>query len=258
VAEPLAPGGYKGRCTFATDATLKARATLTGSGKLANYQGKFKILLACQQVGGAAGDCSVRVSIMIGGSTAGYPVAYLPVSSGIALQSHDAGPEWVDLTGDGYINIPFGQVAAADSLASDLVVSVWATRTGGASVLDLHQIVFLPVDEFGLDLTDPRSDTTSGSSALRGNSLLEIDGGIVQNRTSKKLIVGANYIMAETWLRGGNINRLRPGRQYRFYFVIMNYQGASWYVPPLVGGKGSALAVSLHAVKCFATLRGSA
>jgi hypothetical protein len=236
VAEPLAPGGYKARCTFATDATLKARVTLTGSLKLKYYTGRFKVLLECAQVNGAAGDCKVRASIMIGGSTAGYPVAYLPAATSAALQTFNAGCEVIDLTGDGYINIPFVPTAKGDSLEADFIVSIWASRSSGASQLDLYQVIFLPCDEYGQDLQDPKSDVVSGGSALRGGSMLENDAGVIMNRCAKKLIIGANNVLSEEWRRGGDIYHPKPARQYRFYFVILRWP-ATWYTARLTSAR---------------------
>ena len=247
------PNGHVAHCDFAGDASMQTRVTLSGTGMLRYFEGTFKVLLLAEQTAGADGDCYVKAGVMIGGTTSGYPVVFLPAATTYQLKGHDTGPEWIDL---GELHLPFTPAMPNDSLAADIHFLIQASRASGASALDFHMLKLLPTDEFALDYHDPLSDTTSGGSALRGDSLLEADAGIMTYRIIKKIISGGNEIPIETWLGSGDMHKLEPNKQYRFYFVIMNYPTA-WGDGYLVGCKGLALAVKLYAANGYSVLRGA-
>ena len=200
------PEGFIASVSFATDSTMVARMTLTGTAHLAEWVGRYNVYLLAQQIGGAAGDTQVRLRTMIGGSSDGYPSVSTQT---IKLQAHDAGYEVIDL---GVVRIPFGEIIASDSLATDLVLQVLAERITGSATLRLAALIMMPVDEWACEIEDPLSNLTTGSSALRGSTALDIDGGILRNRTLKQLISGSTFYPAETWNRDGAPPTIEPAK----------------------------------------------
>jgi hypothetical protein len=254
VAAPLAMGGFKCAVSFSTSSAMVPRCTFTGTAKAGFYRGKYRVFLRAQQLSGANGDTAVQLRIQIGGSTTAFPSYVLPLYT---MQAHDIGYELCDLTGDGYLSIPFAQTVATDNSAQDLVFMVMAQKNTGASTLDISDLILIPVDEFALDLRDPISDTTNGTSALRGASILHIDGGIMANRTVKMNVLSNVNYPAETWIRGGDISKLEPNTRYKIYFLSANYP-ANWGVGPLVSSPTNGTEITIYGHSTFQALRGGA
>jgi hypothetical protein len=246
--------------SFATDATSVVRVTLTGDDILSSYApGEYLVMVRCQQIGGSPGDCKVGAEVFLGAGAADDPHIFLGDS--VPTLGADDGPE-VLMMGSAdepaLLQLPFSRAYNSDSLASvDLVLKIYAERTSGASTLRLYDIFLFPIHEGSIGVDDPVTDTTSGSSALRGGCVLDIDGGVLANRTLKQIVVGSNLIPAEEW---GRYNRLPDfkniGVKTRLYFLMLHYS-TSWDGEPLVASLGNYLACSVYAHARYALLRGA-
>jgi hypothetical protein len=251
VADVNAPRGKQCAVSFATNAASVVRASLTGTGMLAYWYGAFRVFLAVQQIGGANNDTRVKLRICIGSSADSDPKMD---TKSVKLQTHDAGYEVVDL---GLIKIPFGENAAADSLAADLIFQIMAERLTGASTLKIASLILLPVDLWYCQLEDPKTNIALGSSALRGNSVLDLDGGVMDWRCSKFVKVGGNLIPAENWLAKGRALNVEPATKTRVYFMMMHFP-ATWGTGPMLLTTGMMLAAQVYAKNRYSILRGAA
>ena len=254
-AETAAPGGKHCLVTFATDSTMISRLQLTGDDKLADYEGEYLAMLRVQQIGGAAGDIRVTLRCLIGGSEESRPHIDLVAQKS---QGADQGPEVLAL---GLLQLPFSRVMAADSLAStDVVFQVHAERTTGSGQLEILDLILMPTAESGgVGMEEPHSDTVSGGSALRGGNVLDLDGGVIADRTLKYIASGANLIPAEEWAR---MNRpplfQNIGVKTRIYFLMLHFPaGGTWTEGPLVASLGCHLAVEIFAHYRYHVLRGA-
>lgn len=250
VADVRAPEGYHAAVSFATTVTEAVRMTLVGDDLWDDYAGAYRAILIAEQAGGAAGDTEVKLRVLQGSASAGQPYIDTPT---VALQGASEGFEAIDL---GIIQIPFGPVVYADSLSADLVFQVFAARPTGSATLKLSRLVLLPVDEWFFMADDPVKDTTSGSSALRGNSILDADFDVLANRTLKYLKDGSNWIPSEIWHRTSAVSRILPGTGYRFFCLIEHYP-TTFGTAPLVVSSGAHLAVEVYAVNSYLSLRGA-
>lgn len=250
-ADVNAPRGKQCAVSFATNATGVVRASLTGTGMLAYWYGAFRVFLACQQVGGAANDTRVKLRICVGSTADADPKMD---TKAVKLQTHDAGYEVVDL---GLVKLPFGEIIAADSLASDLIFQIMAERLTGASTIRIGTLILLPVDLWYCQLEDPKTNISLGSSALRGNSVLDLDGGVMVWRCTKFVKVSGNLIPAENWLAKGRAINVEPATKTRIYFMMMQFP-ATWGTGPMLMTTGMMLAVKLYEKNRYSVLRGAA
>ena len=117
-------------------------------------------------------------------------------------------------------------------------------------------MILLPIDEWSTVLQDPISSPTLGSSALRGDTVLDLDAGILMDRTVKYYRSGATLYAAENWYRSGEPPKLEPGRQTRLYFLLMHYP-VDWGTGPFLAPLGMHLALEMRARMIYLTLRGS-
>lgn len=251
-ADVRAPAGKFSDVTFATDATMIKRVTFTGTGKLADWIGdRYRCIVRAEQEGGTAGDVRVKVRIFIHESNSYSPKFDTPV---VATLGADKGPEIIDL---GLVKIPFSDVVDADGFSSaDIILEIHAEDTVGSADLEIYDLILMPVDEWAVEPNDPVSDSVNGTSALRGNNLLDIDGGVIRNRTIKYVKNGANLYIAEQWGRGGPRPMLEPLAQIRLYFLMMHYP-TTWGQPPLIAHLGCHVAAEIYAHALYLDLRGN-
>ena len=250
-ADVKAPEGYRSDVDFAGDATMIKRVTLAGDAILTDWIGEYRAFVRAEQSGGSSGDCRVQLRTFIHESNDYSPKFTSPV---VAVAGVDEGLEVIDL---GKIQLPFSSVVNADGFTSaDLIFEVHAEDTVGNATLGLYDLVLIPVDEWSVELDDPVSDSVSGASALRGGNVLEVDGGVLADRTQKYIKSGANLYIAERWGRGGPPPMLDPGTNSRLYFLIMHYP-TTFGTPPLVAPLGCHLAFEMYGQDLYLSLRGN-
>lgn len=249
LANVQASGNYCAHCTFAVDATLIPRATINATNGLSLYRGRYKVFLRAQQIGGAEGDCRVQLRTMIGSNANGYP---LLDSETIAMKSHDLGWELIDLFPRSYLNIPFAETEYVDNLTANLYFIIRAERTAGASVMYFNDLILIPIDEWFAELRDPISDVTYGGSALRGDTTLDLDGGVLSDRCIKYLGPGTGtaLIPAEYWPRSGENFQHRPGTRMYLYALYAHYP-TTFGVGPLIAPLGMGLLHKLYEVERY-------
>ena len=248
-ADVRGPAGKMSDVTFAT-ATMEQRVTFTGTAKLVDWVGEYRAYLRAEQEGGTAGDVRVKLRVRIHSSATYGPKFETPV---VPTAAADAGIELIEL---GDIKIPFADVIDSDGFTSaDIIFEIHAEDTVGSADLEIFDLILIPTDEWTVELDDPVSDAVNGSSALRGANILEVDGGVLENRTIKYLISGSNKYIAERWGRGGPPPMLEPETQIRLYFIMCNFP-TTWGTPPLVSTPGSHLALELYAHPLYLDLIG--
>ena len=248
-----APAGQRMGCDFATDASLVTRIRLTGDGLFQAYAGRYRVFLRAQQIGGANGDIEHAVRVFLD-STSG-PFVQKPA---VAMRSHDLGIELIDLIPNGYLQLPFDeyQTGSDDFSQADLVIEILSELNTGSAQVFYYDLILLPVHEWVGEWEDPVSDPTTGSSSLRGASLLEEDGGVLLDRTIKQLVSGSQLFPAETWTRRGLPVRLRPnGDENRLYFLSARF-GSSFGAAPLLSEPGEFLLIELYLHNVYRDLRG--
>lgn len=249
VADPIAPAGYHAACDFSNTTLMAPRITLTGTALLDDYVGLYRVFMRIQQVGGDDGDLEVKLRTSIGSTSDEFPKIDTET---IELKTHDAGWEIVDF---GVLQLPFGELTAADVSTTDLIFQVMAARMSGAGTIEFADLILIPIDEWSVVLDDPLSNVDLGSSALRGDNALDVDAGVLMNRTLKYYRSGATLYPAETWYRSGEPPRFQPKRQTRVYFLMMHYP-TDWGTGPFLGTLGMHLSVELRAQMLYLALRG--
>jgi len=256
VADVEAPGGYHCAVSFSTEETLVKRAIFTGTDKLGDWIGEYRAFVTCQQVGsGSAGDTGIMLRTYINDASNVYsPKRDTKI---VDLEGEDQGHEVVEL---GTIKIPFGYASSKDSYTSgDIIFEIHAERTTGSGTLEIYSLILIPLDnDYGVTFEDPLTDSVNGSSALRGDNILEDDSGIILNRTIKRVKSGSYIYNSDEWGRGGPSLRLEPLTDTHLYFIMMHYpSGGTWGTGPMIASLGCHLAFELYGQFCYMALRGS-
>ena len=257
VADNASPGGFKAVCDFSGTTTMAKRITLLGDDLLEDYVGEYRLLVGCQQSGGDPGDIILKGRAFVGGSGDTNPHADTRERK---TRGADKGLEVIDL---GIIRFPLNRIFQADALAGvDIAAEVHAERTTGSATIAFDWIYLFPIGEgegaVGVD--DPVNDITTGSSALRGGSVMDIDAGIIADRNQHSIFDGTNLLpIAGEW---GRFNRPLPfentGVRHKLYFLMLHYAvGNNWNTEPLIASSGCHLACEIFMNYGFALLRGS-
>jgi len=244
------PAAVRADCTFASDESTVMRARLVGTDMLRYYRGAYKAYLIGEQIGGDPGDVSVKLRIGLQG-TSNYSPKWDTDEQTFATTDERIA---LDL---GTINIPFSPESAADDPDMDLIFEIHAgcgAGLGGTVDLKLWRLVLIPIDEWHIELDDPVTNSDYGTSALRGNKILEIDGGILKDRTITRYNTGDALVPLETWSRRGAPPELEPQQETRLCFLLLSYNSA-WGTPPLyVHNLG--LGIEAYVVPRYAALIG--
>jgi hypothetical protein len=258
VADTESPGGSRCHVSFAVTEPMAYRLRLIGTNKLEDWIGEYRAMLRCQQIGGAVGDVSVRLRVRIG-----PPYIHSPQfeTQTIALEGVSQGHEQVALSTNepgGTVKIPWLDTKVADNFADSLIYfEIWASRIAtSAAVLRIYCLDLLPVDKWSVEPDDPLGDTVYGNTALRGNNGIDIDAGLIADRTGKFINARVNPVPVETWTRGGPPPQLNPETQIKLYFVNMHYPTA-WGTGPLIATPGMHLTAEIWAHNQYYALRGA-
>ena len=246
------PGNQYALTTFATDGTFQTRVKFLGTAILPAYRGEYRLLVGVAQTGGNAGDISVGGRVFVGGIADEDP--HSDTREAFTL-GHDAGIEVLDL---GLIQIPRSRAYSADTLASiNLGIHLQSARYTGTGILAWLWIYLFPVLEGSVGVDDPVTDAIRGSSALRGGSYLDIDNGLIANRTLKFQLQGTDPVPADEWGRFNRPIEFRNiGKRTRLYFLMLHYS-LGWGEEPLIASLGNHMAVELFMHQRYLFLRGS-
>lgn len=239
------PRNYYAAVSFSTDSTMQPRVRLTGASLYDDYRGQYKAFVRVYQVGGAVGDTQFKLRFSVGGSSD----AYIKYDTAIVKCRTYNAWEILDM---GIVQIPFGPSVSADGLSIDLVITVLAERVTGSSTQCIADVILMPVDEWCVTLDDPVTDIANGTSSLAGWRILNVDGGVLVNRTM--LFYGS--IPGETWVRQGRAARFEPATKYRIFCVTMHYPTAHG-TGPFDAAIGKGLEVWMRPVMLYQTLRGA-
>lgn len=246
-ASPNAPGGYLAVTTFVADVTEITRVRVTLDDLLADYVGTYQVYGVLYQSAGAVGDVSVRLRARIASTDDKYPQWNGELTALTSINTWEV----VDL---GRLTLPFAGVHPDDYMTSqDVYLEILAKRASGAAQLWSIALFLMPVDEWWTVLEDPVSSVSTGSSALRGDTALDVDAGVVRKRCLKYVRSGANLVPAETWVCKSFPNRLEAGTLYRLYTMPLYFPG-TFGTPPMAWQPGMMMAVEVYAVDRWHTL----
>jgi len=254
VADPEAPGGFHGYCDFDVTETMAKRVTFVLDDLLPSYDGEYRLLVGVQQIGGDAGDIITKGRTYVGGVTDSDPHTDTPKRKTRGVSN---GIEVLDL---GFVRYPLSRAYYADSLATtDVAVEILMERITGAAVIRIYFAYLFPVSEGAVGVDDPVTDTATGSSALRGCNVLDIDAGMIADRNQKYMVVGSTLVPAQEW---GRFNRpiefKNRAVRTKLYFLMLHFaEGNSWNTEPLIATPGCHLACEIFMSYRYATLRGA-
>jgi len=255
--DPAGPRGETLEVDFSTTDPLTVRTTITGTDKLDDWRGLYRVFVRAQQAGGAAGDVSLMVRTLINSAAA---TSTKMDSQIVAMKGVDEGIEVVDMFDGGVLQIPFTEnVSDDDFTGCDLIFEIHASRdTGSAATLKIYDLILIPVDEWSVELNDPISDSDDGTSALRGLNMLDDDAGVVLNRTVKRIIDGSHIYSGEEWTRKGKAPEIEPGVDAKIFFLMMHYKsGGDWGDAPMMASCGMHFAFELRKRDRYFYLRGA-
>ena len=253
--DPDGPKASHVAVSFGTE-TLVERVAQALPDTIASWEGTFRVFLRCQQIGGADGDLSVQVKgVMIPGN---IDTAFSTTET-VDLQTQDAGLELVDL---GSIRLPKTTLVASDATAgANVEIQVWARRNTGSSTLELFDVTLMPIDEWTAAYNSPVDTIDAVGSSLGLDANLEVDAGVVKTRILKTFNSDGSLPLANNpptagWELHGQYPMLEPSKQYRFYFIVMHYNGAFGTLP-FIAPLGSGLTFELRAHNRYKILRGA-
>jgi hypothetical protein len=256
VADTEAPGGEHCLVDFTTS-TMVCRLRWTGTNKLADWLDEYRPMLRCQQIGGDPGDISVQLRVLIGSIDAYAPKFETKI---IDLEGADQGHEEVALSTNepgGTLKIPWIDTKSTDNFANtNIYFEILAARASGTSELRIYCLDLLPVKKWSVELDDPLGDRDNGNTALRGDNCIDMDAGLIADRTGKMINALAAPVPVETWTRGGPPPQLNPETQVKLYFVNMHYP-TTWGTGPLVATPGMHLTAEVWAHNQYYALRGN-
>ncbi len=253
--DPDGPKASHVAVSFGTE-TLVERVAQTLPDTLASWEGTYRVFLRCQQIGGSDGDLSVQAK---GVMTSGNEERAISETETVDLQTQDAGLELVDL---GVIRLPKTDIIDSDTMTDNQVeIQVWARRNTGSSTLELFDVTLMPIDEWAAAFNSPIDTTDAIGSSLGLDANLEVDAGIVTTRIFKSWnqLGGtslANNPPTAGWEIHGQYPMIEPSKQYRFYFMIMHYNGAFGTLP-FIAPLGSGLTFELRVHNRYKILRGA-
>jgi len=245
-----APAAVLSSCTFDTDESTVMRVRLVGTNMLRYYRGAYKAYLLGRQSGGDAGDVTVKLRIGLQSTDDDSPKWDTDEKTFVAADKLMA----LDL---GTINIPFSPESATDDPDMDLIFELHAgcgAGLGGTVDLKFYRLVLIPIDEWHVELDDPVTNSDYGTSALRGNKILEVDGGILKDRTITRYNTGDALVPLETWSRRGAPPELEPQQETRLCFLILSYY-SGWGAQPLIA-RYLGVGVEAYVVPRYAALIG--
>ena len=254
VADPQAPGGFRADCTFTLVTTQAMRARFTGTAMLSDFTGEYRVFLRYSQTSGDAEEISIKLRVKINSNDT-YAPAF---ETGEVFSAGTYDRALIDLIPGDTLLIPFLEITNADALAANLIFEIWAEQNSGSANLEMIDLILIPADEWIADLNDPISDPDAGSSALRGLNILDVDSGIIENRTIKNIIddTAGEIIPVETWSRRSSPIELEPNQDVRLYYLIGHYTDG-WGEGPFLSENMQGFLAEMYQQACYFYLRGA-
>ncbi|KAA3645340.1 MAG: hypothetical protein DWQ07_12800 [Chloroflexi bacterium] len=246
-ADSRAAGNAHALCTFTTQQNILLRAQfIFSSSDEIDYAGSYRVYLRCQQVGGNAGDVSVRLDYSSSNVTTTGEV--------IPLSGVEEGIELVDV--GRYTLFPDIPRGGEDSGVSSVGMNftLYASAVSATPNLEIFGIVLIPVDEWSL--------VTTGFGGLNEElqvfNAVQLDGGILRedvHRTRYFFTDPPFRRPAARWQIRGELPVLKPKRQGRIYFVFGSYPSSGSII---AAGHGLGLMAELMVAPRWKSLRGAA
>jgi hypothetical protein len=252
VADPQAPGGDRADCDFALVSTQAWRVRFTGEDRLRDFAGEYRVFLRYSQTDGDAEDLSIKLRVKIG-STDEFAPAF---ETGEVFSAGTYDRVLMDLIPGDTLLLPFLEITNADDLDADLIFEIWAERNAGSAELNFIDLILIPADEWIADLNDPISDPASGTSAMRGLNILDIDSGIIDNRTIKSIVDNGDIVPVETWSRRSSPIEIEPNQDARLYYLI-GYYTDGWGEGPFLSDNMQGFLAKIYQQACYFYLRGA-
>ena len=249
---------YAVRTSFATQTSIiYTRHTLTGTDKLTDWRGEYMVFIRARQNAGAIGDCAVTFSCFIGrDASVGEGAVRYGLNydiGGVKLQSIDK----YELVYCGTLKISFEETVSADDLTTSVFFRIHNQRNAGAATVDNGDIILIPIDEWAAILSDPLSDVSVGTSALRRCSGLDLDNGLLRQRLSKYQMGSDGGIhRVEPWELRGEPPRLEPGVINDLHFLACHYP-STWGAGPWLAATETMMGVQVYIHDVYDVLRGS-
>jgi len=245
-AEDQAPSNAVMQCTFAT-ATLETRVTFAyDGGTNPDYRGAYRVFLRAKQVGGSAGDVTIRMDYKLQSTIQGEEIDMALVGEEVELI--DCGR---------YEILPMDIVGSEDDevIEFDFILKA-KSGNGSTPNLEVYDIVLLPVDEWSVIARHAGLD----GQLLTVNRGIQIDSGVLRK--------GAIYVRANTpwtadnwarplvtWQLEGDLPRLPVGKRARLYFLFASYDSVGDFYE---SGAGLGGIMELYTVEQWELLRGAA
>ena len=211
-------------------------------------------MVGVQQISGNPGDLKFKGRLFVGGAADIDPHADARER---VTRGESNGCEVLDL---GMVRFPLSRAYRADVLAAtDVVVEIHSERLTGAATSRIYFAYLFPVGEGSVGIDDPVTDTTKGSSALRGGNVMDLDAGMIADRNQKYIIQSGELVTAQEWRRFNRpIEFKNLATRTRLYFLMLHYaEGNGWNTEPLIATFGCHLSCEIFMSYQFATLRGA-
>jgi len=175
-ADVTAPTGVNATYAPGVNRTMRNEAYITiATATALNYRGRFKVLLRCQQTGGAAGDIGSQVNISMQ-SFGNFPLHRTDI-----VYTRKTG-EWETLE-MGVVNLPPFPISGSDATEDIVLVILLSNTNGAAASLLMYDLILIPVDEWAVDVSDNYEIGVGGRQLIYYPEGLQIDSLYIPKRT---------------------------------------------------------------------------
>ena len=258
--DPLSIGGKSVAVSFSGDETLVNRLMIQGAANNVDkaYYGKHRAFILCEQVGGAVGDLSVQIEIIMGGSIPS-PVGHI-LTEEKDLRAFDEGTELVDM---GIIDIPGVPFVANDDITSNtLFFRVLAARSTGSATLSIRGIAIFRTSEWFGVLNSPIIATDNKSASLNKFITIEMDSGVVRKRVLRaynddQMTTLANNQLVGPWELHSNYPKMEPATEYDMHFLFLRYDSAAFGTGPMFADVAASAVMELRVTDRYSGVRGA-
>lgn len=256
------PSGDRAGVNFDTIQSMgeRVRWSLSGSSRILDWEGLYEVFLICEQTTGSAGNVSVMVA-MINNEVEIH-------TNTVKMQRVNSGKEIVDL---GRLRIPTIGSHVTGSTPLSLQFTARASATNANDTLFIYELVFIPIDESAVAMTDSIVEAGLGSpnliSALKHFARLEFDSGVIRPECAMKYsgsgftgvsgtLLNQNFEYQVAWFYRGEEFKIVPGRTTRLYFLFGSFP-SNETSGSLIWQTGMGAMISIYTHNLWQYLRGS-